>query len=621
MRIVNAAYGSKKLACAHSAIVIGSSTLTMREPAPARVKAIFMLAWLVVLPCVLFPGLVSRAADANITTVLPREILQHAVSKLGFVDLYQSLSVSQHFRILVFHALKPVYGVEYGKKTYLNYTLLLRDFDMLVKDAKTGGDEAESTAASERARQIECLRSILQAEFGYCIRHTEEKLPQFSAEELPWSTWRDPRKVSAIPYILDQAIDSHHWIHYISLLVDAGQTDLLKYATFATITTANFKLLMSLSVPESVVMVAAKALEQNEPTSELAPLLAAVGFGAGPALLPENCSIPLFALCYIREKNVSLPKDYTLIDGLDGSSVPFWMHVFSKGDEEAEKLLNLVRMHGDDKSKRLASAYYGPVSEMDLLRSENDVYQAMLIHFRYSFICNGHVMLNYSKMSEEFTASYRTMNALLVYKEYLLVKQGGFALIQGYLQEHLVDRMYRLKDKIGHPVIRYCIQQLERPLEFLRGLIKYKADWSYVQFAWDCIRTAVPFETVNDHNSSLSLDALRNLMFEPSLPIDAVREMLKILSAHAIFKESFVEDGSILDMLMFWEAPENVIDAFLDLLPRKSKLHVDLVKMLLLLEKYSARLCQRLLCHVPEMSPERQAKLLKYRPNLLASRN
>lgn len=567
-----------------------------------------MLAGRHLLLCLLFWGWVSAAAGESIEAFVPLEILQHAMSRLEFADLRQVSRVSTCFCRLAYRILRPGYCVEHDGKTYLNYTRLLADFDRLVENAR---------AEDYGAYQIEHIQRTLEAEFGYCIRHSRNRVPQFCLFVLHFNILADPRKMSVLAHALDQRLRAYEWVSFVSWLIELGQTDILGQMTFGKINTACFRKLMRFALPESVVGAAVKALRQNEPASELILPLAAAGFGSEPGPLPENCSIPLFVFRYMHERGAPLPERFILVDGLQESSIPFWMHVLEQRAEEAQALLHRVMVHGDDKSKPLASAVYGPVSAVALSPPERAVYEDMLIRFRFSRICNDNVVGNYSRMLKELKVHYRATRALLDCGQYSVVDECGFYPMSEANLELLIDRMYRHRDAQLDLLIQKCVRQLKEPLKLLKCLIKRKANRSYSELVWNSICTFPPTSTSDDCSSFPPLDVLEALMFEQNIPIDSVRKMLGVLAEHEIFREQATGSASTLYTLMFWEAPENAIKHFLDLLPSDYMLDVYSVRVLLLSTKYSSGLCHKLIQCLPPMLPADLVEFLEYRPDLI----
>lgn len=96
------------------------------------------------------------------------------------------------------------------------------------------------------------------------------------------------------------------------------------------------------------------------------------------------------------------------------SSVSLWMHVLDRTVEEAGGLLNPVYEHGSVKSQHSVAAFQEPVAAIGSSSSEAKVYRAMLIRYRFSPICNVHVIQNYESLpARDFEFHYHDTSALL----------------------------------------------------------------------------------------------------------------------------------------------------------------------------------------------------------------
>ena len=52
-----------------------------------------------------------------------------------------------------------------------------------------------------------CIHSILEAQFGYCIRFIGKGLLEFGLKDVLLDILNDERRVSVLPYVLDQMMD------------------------------------------------------------------------------------------------------------------------------------------------------------------------------------------------------------------------------------------------------------------------------------------------------------------------------------------------------------------------------------------------------------------------------
>lgn len=582
----------------------------------------FMLGWLLALPFLVAASVAATAPEFNIVAVLPNDLFLTIFSKLGIAALYQAMCVSKDFCRLANRTIKSLYGIENGGKAYLNYTKLLRERDMLVQRANGMESMAVKHLLLKGSPDYQCIQLILEAAFGHCIGCVEGGLPEFCLREVFLDILDDPRRISALPYFLDEAIDYSLWVDYIRVLARWGRFDLLEHMAFSRMTRQCFYELMSAVVPGSVLMAAAEALRKNEPTLELVSLLAHAGFGGPVATLPGNLQVPLFIFQHLHEKGIAIPEHHVLVGGLDESSIPFWVSMLAKDGSEVETLLKLVLKHGDSNSKRLASVFYGPVPDIAMYDSERDVYQAMLVRFYFSPICNSHVVLNYEAMLKGLTeVGCHSMYALVDYDQHYLIYQCAI----GYSSEvdlgPLTDKMAQFTGHNVNWLIGKCVMRSYGAPGLLRRLIRRRAADAHVRLVWDSIQNTPRFRTIDDHSCSAPLGILRTLLLEQEISIEDAQRMLGALCGFRGYGADISKELHILYTVIFWEAPERVIDHFLGQVPGECRLNSKAVVRLLLLTKYSRELCRKLIRCCEQMEPDMVAKLELLRPDLVVERS
>lgn len=585
-------------------------------------SGIFMLGWLLASPFLVAAGVAATAPKSNIMAVLSNDIFPNIFSKLGIAALCQAMCVSKDFCRLANQVIKSLYGIENGGKAYWNYTKLLRERDMLVQNANEMESMAETHLILKGSSDYQCIQLILEAAFGHCTKCVKGGLPEFCLREVLLDILDDPWRSSALPYFLDEAIEYSSWVDYIRVLARRGRFDLLEHMTFSRMTRQCFYELVSAVVPKSVLMTAMEALRKNEPTVELVSLLAYAWFGAPVATLPENLQVPLFVFQHLHEKGIAIPERHVLVGGLDESSLPFWMHMLTKGGSEVETLLKLVLKHGDDNSKRLAGVFYGPVPDTAMYDSERDVYQAMLVRFHFSPICNSHVVLNYDTMVRGLTeVDFHSMHALVDCNQHYLVYQCAI----GYSSEvdlgPLTDKMAQFRGHNVNWLIGKCVGRSYGAPGLLRRLIRRRAADAHVQLVWDSIQRTPRFRTVDDHSCSAPLGTLKTLLLEQDISIEDAQRMLGALCGFQGYGADISKELHILYTVIFWEAPERVIDHFLGQVPGECKLNCRVVVRLLMMAKYSSELCRKLIRCCGQMEPDMEAKLKLFRPDLVTERS
>lgn len=206
---------------------------------PAGARLFSMLAGLITLAWLVSTSLVAGAHRSDFSIIIPNDAVMNIFQKLGFADNYQLSYVSKGFRILADEAIRSFWGIQHGKRTFLNYSLLLRELETMVKDvagnARGSGSAAEVNLALKASVHFVCIQSVLEAEFGYCVSYAEGLLPRFDVHQFSLDVLNDERKVSIVPYILDQMVNYPMWIYLIQGLIDLGRIDLLGQLAFPRI--------------------------------------------------------------------------------------------------------------------------------------------------------------------------------------------------------------------------------------------------------------------------------------------------------------------------------------------------------------------------------------------------
>lgn len=562
-------------------------------------------------------SLSHAALRTSIEGVLSEDVLTAIMLKLDFANLCQSSYLSKSFRRRAKQAILALYSIRYDNQDFLNYTAILHELDALVQHKGQNLSIVEAKEVLKASPHFLCIQRVLEAEFGCCIRHGEAQLPQFYYLDLVLDTFHHRRKVSVLPYVLDQMCEKHLWVSFIGGLVELGRFDLLAQLKFPKIDTAYFYLLMQISVPESLVQTAAQCLQKNEPKSELAGLLALAEFGDQVSPWPVHWQVPLFLLCDLHEKNIPIPKECVFINGLNEESIRFWMYMIGKGINDATALQGFVLKHGSNPTRQLARVFREHVPTNGLSSCKKAMYQAMLIRFRFSDICNAHVIQNYTSMMEEpLILSYHTICALLDCNQYELADRFQVDDITEADLEALIDRMYRLKNEKFNPLISRCIGHLFGAPKSLKCLIQRRAGNPHTQLVWESINSTRWHRSAEHDYCTAPLVMLERLVFEPDISVSDVSSMFDEFYGSESCLARTSKEAYVLYAVMFWEAPERVIMHFLDLVPQGFKLEFGPIWRLLLLAKYSTELCVRLVQRLKPQSSSRRRKLLKFKPYL-----
>lgn len=573
-----------------------------------------MLAWLIALPCLICASLAPEA--------MPRDALFIILSKLKFACLYQASYVSKDFRLLADQAIKSVYGIQRHKSIHLNYTLILHELEALVQDAAKTGTRAQANRVLKASLRFQCIQSVLEATFGYCIRYARGNLPEFHLENVHLEILADEHKISVLPYFIDQNINTHAAVCLMRGLLDYGRVDLLNQLTFSRITNIGFYQVLSVSLSEPMIRAAAESLRESKPASKLVRRLASAGFDQQRVRLPKVCKLPLALLWYFHGNRMQISKGKVFVGGLTESSIFFWMNVLNSQAKEARVLLQLVQVHGNDESKCLAKAFHGLVPEISMDGPKRDIYQAMLIRFRFSPIRNRHVVRNYEGMLVRLTKiRYHTACALLDCGQFQLVNRYEFSFHHTGTLEAVIDKLYRLKNANLGPLLRKFVKRHPNAPELLKRLIKGRAEDSYIELIYDSIQRAWRNPSIEHCYCLAPLNVLKSLALDSDIYVNQIQKMLNILAGARALDKATSKEHHALNVVMFWEAPESTIKRFLGLIPVDCRLDHELVRRLLLQPKYSTEFCQRLIHRLGHVDAVWRAKFQALRPELSMESN
>lgn len=153
-----------------------------------------MLARLYVLSCFTFTSLGFTAVEPSIGLHLSDDISLAISSLLGFVELCQASYVSKRFRRLADQAVKSLCCIQQNGRAYMNYGRVLDEFGMLIRDAEEIGCIAAVKTALKRSAHFTCIQSLLEARFGYCIKHSKWFPPKFYFYELSLNSIMEGRR-------------------------------------------------------------------------------------------------------------------------------------------------------------------------------------------------------------------------------------------------------------------------------------------------------------------------------------------------------------------------------------------------------------------------------------------
>lgn len=552
-----------------------------------RVAHGLMLPWLVA-PFFLASGnVVPAVPQAGIKAALPPEAILAVLPHLDLGSLYETLAVSHDFHWLALETIKSLYGTRRGEKVVLNYSQILKEREVLVRDLDLAG------IALQDSLEYQCLQFLLEAEFGYCIKHPTGYLPFFYLPDDSFDILNDENKVSVLPYVLDHDMGSARWMDYLRGLVGLERLDLLKQITFSNISSSWFYNRLNVTaVPECIFLTAARSLQKIEPRLVLSKLLALLEHGELLVEFPEKYQLPLCLFKRLHEKKIPVPEGYELIQwSHEASSLEFWMYVFSKTGEEARVLQDLVREHGDVDSRIMLRTFTELVPLRDVRPFSRAEYMAMLVRIHFSPVCNAYIAEDYKNMLEGLTKiGYQTACAFLDCKQYSLLNQYGFQRFTTIALEALIDRMHRLNEPDLEPYMAKCLQCYEEAPKLLKRLVLRKAAPSYVQLVKKSLESTVCSQSIDYQCCLAPLDVLQRLAYGQYASLEDIETMFGMLHGFQWKEKAVSRELHVLYTVMFWELPETVIQHFLDLVPTGCKLGYQRVLGLLKVKKYSSKL-------------------------------
>lgn len=550
--------------------------------------------------------------------VMPKDALGCLFSKTWFSTLYQVSYASKVFRTLADRAIWERYTIRHAGETVTNYTLILHELEALVQAAGHTRTVTDANIVLQASAHFICIKSLLEARFGCCIRYPNEGLPEFCLNGESMSVLHDKHQITALPYIIDQHGHDRMWLYFLRRLVELERHDLMDQLTFSKISGFDLYTLMSVALPEPLVTIAVNSFCYNEPASGLADSLGVAGFGDQLKLFPEEQTMPLFLLQDLYRRRIQIPKCCIFIQGLDESSIRFWRYVLEQEPDDAKRLFDIVLNHGNAESRHLAWSFYGPVSGANLEGDKLDVYQAMLIYFRFSLISNDHVIENYDIMRRNLVRiSYHTACALLDQKMYESLDPSKLAISSDVELSSLIDKMYRLQNDGLTPSILKCLGRIFQAPRLLKRLIQLGADSAFIELVWASIQRTPRLRMLDDYACLVPLANLKHLASEGDFTADAVKRMLGTLGEIRHPQGIVSIDRRVLYTVMFWEAPEKIIEHFLDQITGDCVMDQEVVENFLEVLKYSPEFWRKIVNRFKLMESPIWKRIKTIRPDVV----
>lgn len=548
-----------------------------------------MLALLFALPCMLLASLLPTASRLHAETDLPRDIWLAIVENLGIAGLAGSYPVSRDFYALARRTFLSFYGIEHGGRIYPHLAKLVRRFDALVEgalNASESGDPEEVCQILDSSQEYVAVKALLESTFGYCICHEEEALPTFSLDSFCLDLLNDTGKVSVVPYILG-SLDtrSSYWGHFIHGLAERGRQDLLEQVRFRKVSFNDVLLLVAAKVSKSTIdSVLASPAAQLLGKAER-DLLALAGYGDLPAGAHFDCKLPVAVIWSSQQNGLALPEHWLPCDGLSLAAIPFWMDLIENGRTEWFKLL---QANGDAEIQTVLRSLTGPANIPVVSEEERDVYQAILIHIRFSNMVNQQVIENYEAMLGQNALGFHSLCALLDCKALDVIGRLDRRRLKWNYADQIafVDRLYRSGNVQLVSLFADAVVRTAPGVIFVESLILRKADKAYIQIFLDAI-VKHPEDSVLKRCLCAPLSVLTCFASDCELSIAKIDEMLAGIMGYSFRDEQVSQELHTVHMLLFWKAPEAVIAHYMQRLPDKELIDPMLVTRAVRAKRYS----------------------------------
>lgn len=572
------------------------------------------------------------AAQPSLLMALPAELVAIIFKQLVPSSFFKMMRVSKCLYTMARQIVKFPSTYEHKGTVYFNFTQILHDHDALVQTETIGRTQEELELVLKDSVEYMQLLLVVRDSLGWYVRLAEDSMIEFPLCDVPLDILNNECTISALPYILDQSISDADWVYYIHGLADIGRFDLIEQMTFEGITFDRLAQLLGVLLPESVLIKAISAFQKRGPRFELSGLLAFLKNNYEEGLLAGNWCRGLIFLRHLYERGFKIPNDCYFTCGLDEISISFWMYVLTKEPEEAEQLMRLAFEHGDDETRLLARVFYKPAYAEDFAALQFDpdwteelgVYQAMLIRFRFRFVHNPHIVQHYETMLENpLQASYHVTRALLDCGQFQMIAFDEFYADDVLGLEALAAKMYRLNGVDLGSLIHDCITKIPHAAQILKHLVKRNANAAYIQLVWSAIQSRESDRSLADYYCLAPISVLKTLALGSDIWAESVQVALGMVEEIRVLGRRYSAEAYVLDMVMFWEAPEDIVEYFLDQAPEDFDLGFEAVEDFVLRKGYSGDLCNELIRRLKareRMSDSQEEQLaagiMKFRPDL-----
>lgn len=399
--------------------------------------------------------------------------------------------------------------------------------------------------------------------------------------------------------------------------------DLLEQVSFLHLTRKEFDFVMSIQLPVPIMAKVVTSAEESLSDPMFSDVLALAGFKERTVKLDREWKIPLFAIQHIYERHVRLPARCTLVGGLDAASIPFWTRVF---EENNVALLQLVERCGDYDSRILTRVRHEVVDVAHMHSGQFEVYRALLIRLHFGPMSNHFVLQNYKLLPEWGLSSYYAICACLDTKRYELIERyiemhNADAVVNAdassTVWEALLDRMMSLNDRDLDSSVEKCMMQISNAPELLKALVRHwKTNGYYNSELWNIINFVNPPVTINGRCCLAPLSFLARCLVVEDISIEEATAKLEALLKMQPMDRQMMDIVRFAHTVIFWEAPENVVEHFLDKIFPDYMIKDDVVLQLLRAKKYSIKFGRKIVRGLRNVGSGLRRDILKIRPDM-----
>lgn len=555
--------------------------------------------------------------------ILPAEVLIGILESLRFASLWQLLAVSHNLRQLAKQILCRLYTAKVNGDKHPYFSKILREFHVLVQDAGKAGDVPEACAILNGCMEYRSIKSFLEANFGYCIRHEAEKLPEFFLYNLSMDTLNDNRTSLLCPYLLDhQVSDLPLWFNFIVCLAEKGREDLLTQVDFSRVSEKDMPLLVAAKVPKVVIDEILSSPQGQKFEAASLDLLALAGYGVLPAKVDHDRALPLWALWSSQQHALPLPECGSICDAFSTESLPFWKSIFGSDSPSLLKMLKGKGEHDIQMMLRHAVDILGIIYQD---RRSYHSYQAILTYLCFSEMRTPVAVTNFNRMlnmSPDF--GMNGLYALLHCKQYSLIAilaSRDKVALDWEQSLTFIDKLLQAKVTKLIPYFAKNAVQMPGGADFVKGLILRNAADAYVAIFVDLLNGP---DRQCDHCSYCFYApgaALKSLASGADLSLENVAELLNDANGYYHDSKQISREVHVVHTLMFWEAVETVLSHFISQIPQGEFVDFKIFKTILRSTKYaddfvvkSSQLCEHFgdqeIVFIKEFRPDLAGKIL-----------